>query len=446
MIETNKRKMKTYIVAFLLIFAYSSEAFSQSEPPYGMSEIQAYSIFYENYRTGNYDMALQFGKWMLEKKPMEIAGANRFSLPRQFERMINVYAELSKQENDPTMRSAYIDTALAIYDDTFTTFDEETIDFYEWHFNRGRFYQENQGQISGGMDKAYEDYERAFELNAERLTQAGDGYYIQILLANYVSQNERDKALEMIDKVEPNAGAALSQNIAEVRDGLFSDPEERIGFLESRLESNPGDEALITEIASLYERQGNREKAIEYARKLYEINKTFDNAKRLAGYAQSDAQYAIAIRYMQEALELTNDNTQKRNISLEIAETYQNDGDLQSARRYARAASQLDRAWGQPYLRMAAIYAAAVSQCTSGRQIERDDRVVYWLVLDYLDRARNVDSSVANTVQRQYRSYEPVLPSSEDKFFRGWEAGDEINIGSNISDCYAWINETTAVR
>ncbi len=438
--------MKKYIAIIAILIASSSEAFSQSEPPFGMSEIQAYSIFYENYRTGNYDMALQFGKWMLEKKPTEISGLNRFSLPRQFERMINVYAEMSKQQSDPALRSAYIDTALTLFDDVFETFDENEIDHYTWYFNRGRFHQENQSQIRGGMDKAYEDYMRAFELDPERLTQAGDGYYIQIMLSNFVSQNMREEALEMIDIAEPMAGASLSRSIDEIRDGLFRDPEERIGFLESRLENNPDDEAIIQEIASIHESQGNRELAIEYARNLYEISQTYENARRLAAYAQSDAQYSIAIRYLRDALELTTDNTLKRNVNLEIAETFQNMGELQNARQYARAAIQLDRSWGQPYLRIANIYAAAVSQCTSGRQIERDDRVVYWLVLDYLDKAREADPSVANNVQRQYRTYEPVLPSSEDKFFRGWETGDEMKIGSNINECYAWIDETTRVR
>jgi tetratricopeptide (TPR) repeat protein len=446
MTKTNIRKMKKYIAVFALLFAFSSDAFSQSEPPFGMSEIQAYSIFYENFRTGNYDMALQFGKWMLEKKPMEIQGANRFSLPNQFQRMITVYAELSKQQTDPALRAAYIDTALTIYEDAFASFDENTIDYYTWHFNRGRFYQEHQGQISGGMDLAYEEYMKAFELDSERLTQAGGGYYIQIMLSNFVSKNDRDAALAMIDTAEPHAGSALKQNIEEVRDGLFSDPAERIGFLESRLANNPGDEALISEIAAIHERQGNRAKAIEYAGKLYEISKTFDNAKRLADFALSDAQYELGIRYLKEALELTDNTRQKRDVNLQIAETYQNNGNLRSARQYARESSRLDRNWGQPYLRIASIYAGAVSQCTSGRQIERDDRIVYWLVLDYLDRARNVDSSVAGAVQRQYRSYEPVLPSSEDKFFRGWETGDELQVGSNISECYAWINETTKVR
>jgi len=438
--------MKKYLITIALIFAISSQAFAQSEPPYGMSEIQAYSIFYENYRTGDYDMALMFGKWMLEKKPRTIQGVNRFDLPRQYERMINVYAEISERQADPSMRSAYIDTALAIYADAFETFDEEEIDLYRWHFNRGRFYQEHQNVIRGGMDRAYEDYEKAYELDPERFIQAGDGYFVQVLLNHYVSQNMRDEALAIIEVAEPIAGPQLAQVLEEVRDGLFTDPEERIGFLEDRLEQNPGDLAIITELASMFENMGQRDKAIEFAQKLYEIEPSFANVRRLADYAIADGQNQLALDYLGEALEITENPDLRKNITLEMAEIYQNEGNLQTARRYARQASQIDPNWGAPYLRIAYIYAAAISQCTSGRQIERDDRTVYWLVLDYLDRARSVDPGTAPTVNRQYRTYEPVMPSAEDKFFRGWETGDSFQIGGNVGQCYAWINETTTVR
>jgi tetratricopeptide (TPR) repeat protein len=438
--------MKKYILSIALLFAVTSQAHSQSEPPYGMSEIQAYSIFYENYRTGDYDMALQFGKWMLEKKPREIQGVNRFNLPRQYERMIDVYVQLSERETDPSTSSALLDSALVIYEDAFETFDEEEIDLYRWHFNRGRFYQEHQGQIRDGLDKAYAEYMKAYELDAERLIQAADGYYIQILLSNYVSNNQRDEALAMIEAVEPLAGSALSQVLDDTRDGLFSDPTERVEFLEARLADNPGDESIIRELASMYENMGNRAKAIEFAEKLYEIEPNFTNLRRLADYAKADGQNQKAITYLRDALEMDGDTDRKKRINLEIAELYQNEGNLQNARQYARAAISLDSSWGQPYIRMARIYASAISQCTQGRQIERDDRAVYWLVLDYLDRARNADPSVATAVSRDYRTYEPVMPTSEDKFFRGWETGDSFQIGSNLSQCYAWINETTTVR
>lgn len=438
--------MKKYLIAISLLFIISSTANAQSEIPYGMSELQAFSIFNENYRTGDYDMALMFGRWMLDKKPETIQGVNRFSLPRQYERMINIYAELSKRESDPTMRSAYIDTALTIYEDAFATFDEEQVDFYTWHFNRGRFYQEYQSQINGGMDLAFEEYKKAFDLDPERLTQAGNGYYVQIMLNNTVSQNDRDKAMEMIEIAEPYASGDLVGVLSEIRDGLFSDPAERIGFLEGRLEQNPDDMAIITEMASLYESLGQRAKAIEFAKRLYDMEESYANIRRLADYATADGDNSSAIRYLGEALDATNDNEIKKNVTLEIAELHQNEGNLQAARRFARQANQIDPNWGQPLIRIARIYASAISQCTSGRQIDRDDRTAYWLVLDYLDRARSVDSSVANTVSREYRTYEPVLPSTEDKFFRGWDVGDTLRVGSNISECYAWIDETTTVR
>lgn len=438
--------MKKFITAIAFVFVLSSTAYSQSEPPYGMSEVGAYSIFYENYRTGDYDMALQFGRWMLDNKPENIQGAPRFNLSRQFERMINVYAEISKQQSDPSLRSAYLDSALTVYEDAFEHFSEDEIDYYRWHFNRGRFYQEHQSRIRNGMRMAYQDYEKAFELDPERFTNSGDGYFVQILLTHYVSQNERDKAFEMIDVVEPLAGPELAASIDELRDGLFTEPGERIEFLKTRLAENPGDATIIREIATLFEDLGDRAKSIEYAEKLYEQEPNFENVRRLIDYAKADAQNELALEYLREALDLTDDTDRKKNTLIEIAELEQNRGNLQTARSYARQASDLDSNWGQPYIRIASIYASAISQCTSGRQIDRDDRSVYWLVLDYLDRARSVDSATSSRVQREYRTYEPVLPSSEDKFFRGWETGDEINVGSNISECYAWIDETTTVR
>lgn len=438
--------MKKYILAITLLIASSSVAHSQSEPPYGMSELQAYSIFFENFRTGDWDMARMYGSWMLEKKPATIQGHNQFELPRQFERMITVYAEISKRETDPTMSSAFLDSAITIYNDAFEIFDEEQIDYYTWHFNRGRFYQENQAQISNGMDLAYQDYEKSFELDPERLTQSGNGYYIQILLDHYVSQDDKETALEMIDIAEPFASSDLMIAIDEVRNDLFTNPDERIEFLEGRLESSPEDMALISELASMYESTGNRAKAIEFATKLYDMEASFENIRRLADYAKADGQNSTAIQYLTEAADVSDNDDVRKNIILEISEIHQNEGNLQAARRFARQASQIDRSWGQPHIRLARIYASAISQCSSGRQMDRDDRAVYWLVLDNLDRARSVDSSTANAVAREYRTYEPALPTAEDKFFRGWEVGDSVQVGNNISECYAWIDESTTVR
>jgi tetratricopeptide (TPR) repeat protein len=438
--------MKKLILAIGLLAVISSAARGQSEPPYGMSHLQAYSIFYENYRSGNYDMALQFGRWMMEAKPKELKGMNRFSLETQFDRMRKVYTEIAKQQEDPQMKAAYLDTAEAIFDEVFETFSEDEIDYLEWQHKKGTFYQENSEHIENGLDKAFEQYEKVFEMDPERFSTLGDGYYAQILLSYYVSNNEKQMALDAIDKIEPHADDKLKSVINDARDELFDSPEERIDFLESQLADAPENQDLIDELADLYERVGDREKAIQMTEKLYNINPNFENTRQLAEIAKNDAKYDIALRYLKEALDKAPDDNARKRIALEIAETYQNTGNLQNARRFARRASQIDPNWGEPYMRISLIYAAAVSNCTRGRKIERDDRTVYWLVLDYLDRARSVDSSVASRVNQQYKSYQNVMPQAEDKFFKGWETGDTFKIDGSIGECYSWINETTKVR
>lgn len=438
--------MKRYIAILFLIAGFSTTAMAQSEPPYGMSEIAAYSIFYDNYTQGDYDMALQFGRWMLEKKPREIEGFGRFSLPTQYNRMRRIYTEKADQQEDPALKEAYLDSAKLVFQDALDTFSEEEIDTFEWKFNFGQFYQRNSSMIEDGMPKAYAMYEDLFNEDPERLTEAADGYYARILLQKYVGDGEREKALSMIDVIEPMAGPDLKEAISDARDDIFSDPVERIEFLEGQLAEDTENAELLSELATLYEGQGNREKAIEVAKKLYELSPDFENTRQLAEIEMENANYSQANEYLKEAAEKAPDNTSRRDILIEIAETYQNMNNYQQARRYARQASELDSSWGKPFISIATSYAGTISRCTSSRKIDRDDRAVYWLVLDYLDRARSVDSSVSNEVQRLYNAYEPVLPSDEDKFFRGWETGDQITIDGSEHECYAWINETTTVR
>jgi tetratricopeptide (TPR) repeat protein len=438
--------MKKLILIICFLVGFSSLSFGQSEPPYGMSQLEAYSLFYENYRTGDYEMALTFGQWMLEAKPREIQGHRSFSLDTQFNRLINVYVGLAENESDPSEKTRLLEQANEIYDLVHETFEEDEIDMFRWTIRQGQFYQENYRELEHGIQNAYELYEKAYEMDRQQFAETSDGYYARLLLSNYVSQNEREKALAFIESVEEYAGESLMQTIEESRNELFQDPDERIAFLEERLDEREDREEALTELADLYERVGNQEKASEIARQLYDINPNFENTRKLADMALSNANYSGALDYLREALEKAPADNQKKSIALEISRAYQNLDNLQSARQYAREAINIDSNFGDAYMRMSEIYAAAISNCTSGRSIERDDRTVYWLVVDYLERARDVDSSTRNAANRQINSYTPVMPTSEDKFFRGWEDGESFTIDENVGECYGWINETTTIR
>jgi len=124
-----------------------------------------------------------------------------------------------------------------------------------------------------------------------------------------------------------------------------------------------------------------------------------------------------------------------------------NTENLQSAKRYVQQALQIDPNDGNTIIKMATIYGAAVTKCTQGRKLEAADKVVYWVVIDYLNKAKRADSSVSGTVNQQLSTYQDVTPNSEDKFFTlNLEDGDTIRVDGSLMDCYSWINETTTVR
>ena len=421
---------------------------SSTEPPNGMSEIQAYSIFYENYKNESYESAIDFGRWIWKGMPETIEGYSRFDLKKNLDRLVQAYSGIAKKKQDPSLKEAYADTAFTIYEKMFEQYPDAKDDHYDWYISRGRMYQTHSNVVDNSAAKAAEDYYQAFEMKPKEFTNFGNGYYMQVMLQEMVAQGKKDQALAVIKKSEPHASQKLKNYFNSIRNKLFDSPEERMAFLEQRLKENPENVEILKDLQELYRNQEMTAKAREISQKLYDLNPNYENTMALADFAISNANYNQAIKYLKEAMDKASNDQQKAQISLKISNAYLNSERLQSARRFARNAINYDGDWGKPYIQMADIYARAVSQCTSDRKMERKDKTVYWLVLDYLDRAEQVDPNVANEVSRKYKSYSSVTPTTEEKFF--WqpplEEGDKFEIDSSLMECYGWINETTTVR
>ncbi len=445
--------MKKLLLLTVFILFGSSWSLAQSEqssaqPPSGMSEIQAYSIFYENYKSESYEMARQFGGWIWKNMPETIEGYSRFDLNTNLERLVTVYSGLAENEQDPSLKEAYIDTALLIAERSMEKFSDDSDTVFEWHIKRGRLYQTHSGMIDNSSARAAEEYLQAFEMKPEEFTKEGDGYYIRVLVRELANAGKKDQALAVMDKAEPYGSSKVQNFFNDKRGDLFDSPEERITFLEEQRKENPEDEEILTQLRDLYQDEEMTDEAREVGQKLYELNPNFENTKAVADAAISNANYDMAIKYLKEAMDKASEDRQRADIALEISDAYLNKEELQSAREFAREAMEYDSDWGKPYIQVADIYARAVSQCTSDRKMDRKDKVVYWLVLDYLDKAKGVDSSTSNEVSRKYKSYEPVTPTTEEKFF--WqpplEEGDKFEVDASLMECYGWINETTTVR
>lgn len=444
--------MKNLTLLFGLLLSSSSVVAAQNEcnpnPPDGLPAIQSYSIFHSNYRGGDFAFALKYGRWMMCAKPMTMEGFKGFNLSTQYDKFVKIYQGLAENTNEPALKAAYLDSAVIALDDKMELFGKENNEVaFEVLQQKGRFYLQNYTLIEDGLSKAYQEFQNMFDLDPEKATTEAKGYYIDNLLRNYVTRGDREKAQVIINGASQYASPDLQAKIDEYQKDLFESPEDIIDYYGPILEQDPNNLEALNALLGAYEEQDDRDNMEKISRKLYEVNPTFDTALSLADIERGNARYTEAAEFYKEALELASNDDDKKSINLSIAEAYISMEQLQTARRYTREALKIDSNYGLAYIKMATIYAQSVIKCTEERKIEAQDRIVYWLVIDYLNMAKNKDRSVANTVSSQLPNYTAVTPSTEDKFLKlGLKDGDTVKIDGSLMDCYSWINETTTVR
>ena len=450
--------MKTTVL-LLMLGVFSVQSIQAQTPPipeapYGLGSAEVYGIFQSEYSNimrpnakktlEDFDLLLMYGRWLLIAHPKSITiGRQEIRGDRTFDRMINVYTEMSTIPADPIMKSAYLDTASSLYNRVLTIFTPEEIDEFKWRYDYGRFLLSNTA-VSNGQQRAFDQYMILFEKNAERLTKDADGFYAQFIASYLMSENRNDDVIAFMEKAQPFAETATIEAFNAHRDRLFRNPEDRIVFLKGLLANDPGNLDTMGQLYDLYLRVGDRENSKSTAEALYAASPNFANTRRMGLMASGNANYRDAIRFMEESLTKTQDNNEIKLVSMDLANLFRNIDNLQRAREYARRASAIDPAWGEPNLTMAQVYAQAVTDCAGG-QLTRNDKVVYWLILDYLDRART-DQSVRTSVDRYYAQYERSAPTVEDKFYQNWTTGSTIRVDRSLRECYAWINESTRVR
>jgi tetratricopeptide (TPR) repeat protein len=445
--------MKNLIIVIGFLFMSSAIATAQAEcttmePPDGLKPIAAFSIFQSNFKNKDYPFALKYGRWMLCSKPQKIEGYPGFELSRQMDRFTTIYQEIAKTHSDPSIKATYLDSALMVFDTKLELYAEDKEEIYKTHQQKGRFFLENNSVVVDAVSKAYEEFQIMFDMNPEKTTKAARGYYVDNLLRNYINKGEREKAQTIIDEASKYATGPLVDKLNDYQKDLFGSPEDVIAYYKPILESEPQNIEALKALERAYQDQDNQAELTKIRRALHKAQPTFNSAKSLAETEASNARYGEAIKLYKQALKMAKNDADKKQINLRVANAYINQGDIKTADTFADAAIKIDPNFGQAYIAKATIYNAAVTNCVADRKLEAKDRMVYWLIIDYLNMAKAKDPSVANTVNSQIGNYEAVTPTGEDKFLRldNLENGQKVKIDGSVAPCYAWINKTTTVR
>jgi tetratricopeptide (TPR) repeat protein len=443
-------KSLTLIIGFLFVSSaiVTAQAECTPEPPDGLKPIAAFSIFQSNYKNKDYPFALKYGRWILCSKPQSIEDYPNFDLSRQMDKFATIYKELAKKQTDPSIKSTYLDSALLVFDEKLEIFESDKAEVYQTHQQKGRFYLENTQIVIDAVPKAYEQFQIMFDLDPEKTTNAARGYYVENLLRNYVNKGETEQAQKVINEASKYATGALVEKLNDFQKDLFGSPEDVIAYYKPILDQEPKNIEALKALEQAYENQDNQAELTKIRRTLHKVQPTFTSARALAETEASNARYGEATKLYKEALKLAKTDNDKKQINLKLAEAYINQGEIKTADRFVDAAIKIDPNYGQSYINKARIYATAITNCIADRKMEAKDRMVYWLVIDYLNMAKAKDPSVANNVNSQLGNYEAVTPTGEDKFLRldNLKDGQKVKIDGSVAPCYAWINKTTTVR
>ncbi|MEX2117457.1 MAG: tetratricopeptide repeat protein [Bacteroidota bacterium] len=415
------------LVVFLLTVSLSAQGFAQAND---VEAAKNWSLFFEYHKNADYATAAPYGWKVIQLSPA------RFKTV--YNKLAECYYNFS-QHADTTVRIAYADTMIMIYDLGLKNIPDRNSQLW---LTRGYALT---NYFQGRDLEAIESYEKGLTEDPK----ADFAYFDQLgrLYRKHMEENPsfRIKAIDLYraqKERDPN-----NPLILERLKSLISDPQELINLAEQDLKNDPENLEKIWNAAQAYidaEQYGGAE---DHLRKL--VKKSAKNANywnELAKVLQREARYKQAIDAYEEALKL---NPALRENLLNITVCYRMMRNYTAAKSTAMKALQKEKGWGRPHMEIGEIYKAAVEACirnTKGgdwAKMDIDDKLVYKLAQDAFSRAKSVESSLSNEANQRINELSTLVPSREDIFFhKGRIVNGRMKIGG---DCYSWIDEQIAV-
>lgn len=345
-----------------------------------------------------------------------------------------------------TGNKAYIDTVMMILDQRTKYFNEEhsnslrkAFALYEFGGNDPDFAKQCYDLIRNVMNVSPQSFDHTYsslymaitaKCYALKLIEAPEVItaYSQSMkvVDNQLSRKPDNgrylEARKNIDAVFRSSGAASCENLEH----LFT----------ADVDNNPGDTAMLRKVITLLTETGCKDSELYYktATNLYKSDPSAASAAQLAEMNVARKKYNEAEKYYTEAIELETDNLVKSGLLTKLATLELASDSKQAARDFARAAYSLDPTNGNALFIIAESYAGSRIGDTF------ENQTVYWVVVDYLVRARNTDPTLREQIDERIAIYSRLFPSKEEAFFRSLvEEGAPYQVGG-------WINESTTVR
>lgn len=301
-------------------------------------------------------------------------------------------------------------------------------------------YQWMEESIDGLGTNAEIEVIRQFVVLSDKI-YATDKNHGEKYIADYLKANE---ILEGIISSSEGTNAELAAQYKNGLDIVFAqsgaaDCTTLENLYKDKIGQNSNDLAYLNKIISFFRRVRCVDSKVYFdaAVMAHKIQPSAESANALAGMSFNQEKFQQAINYYEEATRLSTVNSDKADYQYTIAQIYYSKlNNYPRTKTHALNSLEFNSSNGKAHMIIGLAYAGA-------KGIFDDpvlSKTVYWVAVDRLVRAKQVDPSLAEDVDKLIATYSRHFPSKEDIFFKPeLQDGKSFYVGG-------WIGESTICR
>jgi len=356
---------------------------------------------------------------------------------------VNIYRYFIKSTKDEEAKNKYLDTLIWIYDKRYEFYGQKGYVLGRKGVDIARF---------GSSDRYMEAYEalgESFQLQGNKMEAAPLATYYQVAYSLVKMEKlETEVLLDLFPKltavVQANATskkAEAYQSANEQLEKIFSSVAscpDLVAIYQPKFEANPSDTALLKQILGMFEKRDctSEELFLQASMELDKVQPSGTSKLGIGIALLKKERFKDAVGYLTEAGSIATDDDTKKS-----AFKYAASGNL-ALRNYPAVKTnalkliQLDPNSGEAYMLIGDAYLYGTSSVGDNECNKRGGALA---AIDKYSRAKQLDPSLAEKINRKLGTAASQYPKKEDCFFHGITEGQQITIGG-------WINETVTVR
>jgi len=432
------------VASLFVVMNVSAQTGAASGTRYGKGQdsvtcVKNFSLFKSDFDLKNYDAAIVH--WRKVWRDCPLASNNLTLWGAQ---MYKYYIE---KELNADKKSALIDTIMQVWEKGMVLRPQAAANYRQYMLEDMLKYwdtPENQSKIQIMLEKQMSIQKE----NTSALTYAS---YMRIIMAqNTTGQLSDEELLENYTKISDLISNAIkktsNEELAKARDMIdeqfvnssAAGCENLLKIYGAKYEANKNDTEFLRKLTRLLNRKECTDsKLFENAsEQMYALNPSSDAAYNMAKLFFRRGNYDKAIEYYENAIKSESEPFDQANYYYQLGTIMLSHyKKYNEAKKCALEAIKLRPDWGLPYVLLANTYA-------NGPKCGEDDfeqRYIYWVVVDKLQKAKTVDPDISTMVNSLISQYSQSFPKKEEGFFRNIIEGSSVTIP-------CWINESTKVR